>query len=86
MRTESEHLKRTGREYADVDAAAAVQWLLAADASVLVHGHTHRPADHALDATHRRIVLTDWDAGAAPPRLEALRLHVDGRAQRVGLA
>ena len=86
MRAESEQLKRTGRDYPDVDAAAALQWLLAADASVLVHGHTHKPADHALDATHRRIVLTDWDAGAAPPRLEALRLHVDGRAQRVSLA
>ena len=69
-----------------MDAAAALQWLLAADAPVLVHGHTHRPAEHALDATHRRIVLSDWDAGAVRRRLEALRLHVDGRAERIGLA
>ena len=86
MRAESEQLKRSGREYADVDAAAALQWLRAADAPVLVHGHTHRPADHALDAAHRRIVLSDWDAAAVPPRLEALRLHADGRAERVPLA
>ena len=86
MRAESEQLKRSGREYADVDRAAALQWLRAANASVLVHGHTHRPADHALDATHRRIVLSDWDAAARPPRMEALRLHVDGRAERVALA
>jgi UDP-2,3-diacylglucosamine hydrolase len=86
MRAESEQLKRSGREYADVDTHAALQWLAAANADVLVHGHTHKPAEHALDATHRRIVLSDWDADAVPPRLEALRLHVDGRSERVGLA
>ena len=86
MRSESEQLKRSGREYADVDTATALQWMRAADASTLVHGHTHKPADHALDTQHRRIVLSDWDAGAVPPRLEALRLHVDGRAERIPLA
>jgi UDP-2,3-diacylglucosamine hydrolase len=86
MRAESEQLKRAGREYADVDAATALQWLGAADAPVLVHGHTHKPGDHVLDATHRRIVLSDWDASALPPRMEALRLHVDGRAERLPLS
>jgi UDP-2,3-diacylglucosamine hydrolase len=86
MRSESEQLKASGREYADVDTQEALAWLRAADAPVLVHGHTHRPADHALDATHRRIVLSDWDAEAQPPRMEALRLHVDGHAERVPLA
>jgi UDP-2,3-diacylglucosamine hydrolase len=86
MRAESEELKRTGHDYADVDTSAALQWLLAADAPVLVHGHTHKPADHVLDAAHRRIVLSDWDADAQPPRLESLRLHADGRAERVVLA
>lgn len=85
MRAESEQLKRTGRAYADVDSAAALHWLDAARAAVLVHGHTHKPADHALDAAHRRIVLSDWDADTVPPRLEALRLHADGRAERVTL-
>jgi UDP-2,3-diacylglucosamine hydrolase len=86
MRAESEQLKRTGRDYADVDTTAALQWLQAAGAQVLVHGHTHKPAEHALDPTHRRIVLSDWDAAAVPPRLEALRLHADGRSERVRLA
>lgn len=85
MRAESEQLKRTGRDYADVDTAAALQWLEAAGADILVHGHTHKPAEHALDATRRRIVLSDWDAAAVPPRLEALRLHADGRSERVRL-
>jgi UDP-2,3-diacylglucosamine hydrolase len=86
MRAESEQLKRSGRTYADVDNGAALEWLGAAGAPVLVHGHTHKPADHALDATRRRIVLSDWDAESVPQRLEALRLHADGRAERVTLA
>jgi UDP-2,3-diacylglucosamine hydrolase len=86
MRNESEQMKQSGREYADVDTAMALQWLQQADASVLIHGHTHKPSDHAVDATHWRIVLTDWDADAEPPRMEALRLHADGRAERVRLA
>ena len=54
MRAESEQLKRSGREYPDVDTATALAWLREADAPVLVHGHTHKPADHVLDASHRR--------------------------------
>jgi UDP-2,3-diacylglucosamine hydrolase len=86
MRQQSEALKHTDRVYADVDDETALQWLQAAKAQVLVHGHTHRPAEHALDATHRRIVLSDWDADAVPPRLQALRLEVTGEARRIGLA
>lgn len=86
LRTESEEHKQEGRVYVDVDTAAALQWLAAADAAVLVHGHTHRPGDHALDATHRRIVLSDWDAQARPPRLQALRLDAAGGARRIPLA
>ena len=86
MRAESEAAQRRHVTYADVDADAAVEWLAAADAEVMVHGHTHRPAEHALPGQRRRVVLSDWDAGARPPRLEALRISVDGDAQRVPLA
>lgn len=86
LRAESEQLKATDRVYADVDAPAALAWLQAAGARVLVHGHTHKPAEHALDAEHRRVVLTDWDADAAPTRLEALRIAADGSLRRIGLA
>jgi UDP-2,3-diacylglucosamine hydrolase len=86
MRKESEQLKQSGREYPDVDTATALQWLEAADARVLVHGHTHRPRDHELDPTHRRVVLSDWDAEAVPPRLEALRITREGEVQRIGLS
>lgn len=85
MRSESESIQRDAVDYADVDTAAALEWLREADAAVLIHGHTHRPAEHVLDAEHRRIVLSDWDADARPPRLEALRLGVEGALQRVPL-
>lgn len=84
LREQSEARKRSGVDYSDVDSAAALAWLEAADAQVLIHGHTHRPADHALGG-RRRIVLSDWDAGSTPPRLEVLRLTARG-AQRVELS
>lgn len=89
LRDNSEARKSSGANYADVDAQAACDWLRAAHASTLIHGHTHRPADHVLDASTqpplRRWVLSDWDATARPPRLEVLRLQVGQAAQRVTL-
>ena len=56
----------------------------AANARTLVHGHTHRPADHDLGGGLRRLVLSDWDAAAHPPRAQLLCLSPAG-AQRVDL-
>ncbi len=77
MRDHSEARKRSGLAYADVDAELALAWLAAANAQVMIHGHTHRPADHVLGTGHR-VVLSDWDALAEPPRRQVLRLTVDG--------
>jgi UDP-2,3-diacylglucosamine hydrolase len=84
LREQSENRKRSVGEYPDIDGAAASAWLDAADAQVLIHGHTHRPADLPL-GQRRRIVLSDWDAAATPPRLQALRLTAAG-AQRIALS
>ncbi|MDP3762118.1 MAG: UDP-2,3-diacylglucosamine diphosphatase [Ramlibacter sp.] len=84
LREQSESRKRSGIDYADVDGPATLAWLEAADAHAMIHGHTHKPADHPL-AGRLRTVLSDWDAVAAPPRLEALRLTADG-ARRIPLA
>lgn len=73
-----------GPYYADVDNAAARQWLQAASARTLIHGHTHRPATHDLGDGLARIVLSDWDAQARPPRADALRLSASG-LQRITL-
>ena len=81
-----EDRKRSGATYADADPDEARAWLAAAKATTLVHGHTHRPADHDLGAGLRRIVLSDWDLQARPPRAEALRLSAGGGVQRIPLA
>ena len=85
LRTQSEARKHSGATYADVDNAAACQWLQAAGAHTLIHGHTHRPATHDLGQGLQRVVLSDWDAAATPPRAEVLRLNASG-LQRLPLA
>jgi UDP-2,3-diacylglucosamine hydrolase len=68
--------------WADVDTALALQWLQAAGAPALIHGHTHKPADVELAPGLWRHVLSDWDADhAAPARAQVLRLQ-DGRLSR----
>jgi len=85
MRAQSEEIKRDPRKvWADVDAPAAREWLQAAGARTLIHGHTHRAADHALGDGLQRIVLSDWDAAAHPPRAQALCVSAAG-AQRVDI-
>ncbi|MEO6973052.1 MAG: UDP-2,3-diacylglucosamine diphosphatase [Rhodoferax sp.] len=87
LREQSEARKRSGVSYGDVDDPAARRWLQAARAATLIHGHTHKPADHALGSGLARVVLSDWDAAAMPPRAEVLRLAATGpsagRLQRV---
>ena len=78
IRQESEARKQSGAEYADVDGPASVAWLQAAAADTLIHGHTHKPARHQLAPGLQRVVLSDWDAAALPPRLETLRLSAQG--------
>ncbi|MEY4884533.1 MAG: hypothetical protein RIS34_2387 [Pseudomonadota bacterium] len=87
LREQSESRKRasTAADYADVDATAARSWLGATHANTLIHGHTHQPADHDLGAGLRRVVLSDWDAHAMPPRMEVLRLSRDATNAPGGL-
>jgi UDP-2,3-diacylglucosamine hydrolase len=80
LRERSEAAQRGSAVYSDVDAAATLAWVDRARADVMIHGHTHRPADHELGAGRTRVVLSDWDAGASPPRLQVLR--VDGGGWR----
>lgn len=84
MRGHSEARKQASADYGDVDTAAALAWLEAADASTMIHGHTHRPADHSLPGGRQRIVLSDWDAAARPPRMQVLHLDATG-AKRADL-
>ena len=76
LRSQSDMLKRSGATYADVEGDAACNWLHQANAQTLIHGHTHKPATHALKSGLSRIVLSDWDALAVPARAEVLRVSV----------
>jgi UDP-2,3-diacylglucosamine hydrolase len=69
---------REPEQTADVDGAAAAHWLEVAGAGIMVHGHTHRPATHALPGGGLRHVLGDWDFDTAAPRASALRLTAAG--------
>jgi UDP-2,3-diacylglucosamine hydrolase len=85
LRDASESRKRAVSDYADLDAGAARNWLTAAQAVVMIHGHTHKPARHDLGGGLQRVVLSDWDAAAQPQRLEVMRLDAGG-LQRLALA
>lgn len=84
MRAESQKNQQNLLAYADVDDAAARAWLQAANAKTLIHGHTHKPADHAFGNGFKRVVMTDWDLKAAPNRAEVLQLTNNG-LQRIKL-
>lgn len=62
----------------DLDADACRALLREAGATTLIHGHTHRPAEHDLGEGLRRIVLSDWDLDATPPRGDVIRLSAAG--------
>jgi len=75
MREQSEARKRSDPVYADVDAPATQALLQSEQSTHMIHGHTHRPARHRLAAGIERLVLSDWDLCARPPRAEVLRLR-----------
>lgn len=80
MRDHSEKSQRSahaqGMPWADVHPDAVSALLDLTQATTLLHGHTHRPATHRLERGRQRVVLSDWDAAAHPPRAEVLRLTV----------
>ncbi len=61
LRRESDsHKAVTAMRIMDANAAAIDTAFRQNDTSLIIHGHTHRPADHRDDAGRRRIVLSDW--------------------------
>ena len=73
LRAQSKARQQTQTNYVDVDPNTARDWLRKNDCKLLIHGHTHRPATHDLGNGLSRMVLSDWEADATPPRLEVLR-------------
>lgn len=58
----------------DVHDTAVSAFFQLSGATRLIHGHTHRPAEHALDGGLERIVLADW----RPERMEYLEVDASG--------
>ena len=84
MRAQSEAHNQSMQSFADADADMTLAWLQQAGSQHLIHGHTHRPADHAVagrGGAHRQ-VLSDWHVQPGLRRAEVLRLHADGRCER----
>jgi UDP-2,3-diacylglucosamine hydrolase len=84
MRLESQKNQQHLLTYADVDNDAAVAWLQASNAKTMIHGHTHKPANHDLGNGCERVVMTDWDSETTPSRAEVLQLSATG-LQRIKL-
>jgi UDP-2,3-diacylglucosamine hydrolase len=81
----------------DVTASAVAQSAALAQATTVIHGHTHTGLDHAMAHGLTRHVLSDWDTDhgaahgdAAPraPRAQLIRLSraTPGDTQRINLA
>lgn len=77
---------QTPSEWVDVDQATAAAWMEASDASLLIHGHTHRPQSQPFGRPDgMRHVLSDWDLDHGIPRAEVLRWQASG-FERIALA
>lgn len=67
-------------EIMDVTEASVVDAFKAHQVRRMIHGHTHRPADHRDAEGYERIVLADW----TPARMEYLEITSSGM-QRITL-
>jgi UDP-2,3-diacylglucosamine hydrolase len=73
MREQSRQHQRQRVTHVDADADMARAWLHQAGATHLIHGHTHRPADHDLGQGLQLSVLSDWSETDGALRGEVLR-------------
>ncbi|OWW20865.1 UDP-2,3-diacylglucosamine diphosphatase [Noviherbaspirillum denitrificans] len=86
MRTGSrEAQKAKSYEIMDVNPAAITALFESTGASVMIHGHTHRPATHIAEDDGKifvRHVLPDWDCDSGKPRGGWLALQANGGVKR----
>jgi UDP-2,3-diacylglucosamine hydrolase len=80
LRAQSQARKMALRDCADADNQATLSLLAKAGSQHLIHGHTHKPANHVLAGGAVRHVLSDWDLAASPPRAEVFRLTLNAGA------
>ncbi|WP_420474331.1 UDP-2,3-diacylglucosamine diphosphatase [Noviherbaspirillum sp. ST9] len=89
MRTGSREAQRSkSYEIMDVNPAAIRSLFESTGATVMIHGHTHRPATHVKEingVTCTRYVLPDWDCDTDDPRGGWLAVDSRGVAKRFGI-
>jgi UDP-2,3-diacylglucosamine hydrolase len=68
-------------EIMDVNPGAIAALFEQTGTSLMIHGHTHRPAIHVHDGKVRH-VLPDWDGDVVPPRGGWLSLDASGAIHR----
>lgn len=72
----------------DVSTGAIIELFRKSGASVMIHGHTHRPALHEYTEGGKqllRYVLPDWNCDTEPLRGGWLALDANGNIRRCGL-
>lgn len=88
MRSGSREAQRSkSYEIMDVNGAAITSLFEATGTTIMIHGHTHRPATHDYQETEGkrvRHVLPDWDCDNEPPRGGWLAMYADGSIRRFG--
>ena len=89
MRTGSREAQRTkSYEIMDVNPDAIRSLFESTGATVMIHGHTHRPATHVHEIggrTYTRHVLPDWDCDTSTPRGGWLAMNATGETRRFGV-
>jgi UDP-2,3-diacylglucosamine hydrolase len=86
MRSGSREAQRTkSYEIMDVNGPAIESLFEETGTTIMIHGHTHRPATHYHEFNGRRCirhVLPDWDCDTEPARGGWLAINADGTFQR----
>lgn len=93
MRTQSRDAQSTkSADIMDVNPDAIDALFAATETTLMIHGHTHRPASHRDAHGRTRHVLPDWDADTEPQRggwiaidaaSQLLRYDLAGNATRI---
>jgi UDP-2,3-diacylglucosamine hydrolase len=88
MRTESREAQRgKPSEIMDVNPEAIASLFDATSTSLMIHGHTHRPARHEYrdgEEMRMRYVLPDWDCDGDVKRGGWISMYADGTVKRFG--
>jgi UDP-2,3-diacylglucosamine hydrolase len=89
MRTESRSSQRAkSMAIMDVNAAAISSLFDSTGTSVMIHGHTHRPARHEYHGKNNvrvRYVLPDWECDSEPVRGGWIAVVSDGSIKRFNI-